>query len=189
MLTKLYLWYFNQILYPFVLGFWSENNGGGYCVTNRECTKFRWLGERKWSDWDNNPSYPRIFNEYLEVVTPRGINIDWKFFLFFLKKEKIDNPAQALFLSRLSKPYFFALHGDPQGQYHYCLTKNDPLPTTEKQKVAYIFPGTVFDLYDLLPEEELTWASPLVGGSLGWLAHLDSQKTIAGITAAKKRLS
>jgi hypothetical protein len=61
--------------------------------------------------------------------------------------------------------------------------------TVEKQKVAYIFPGTQMDLYDALPEIDVAWASPMVGGSLGWLAHLTPfEKTLDGIEAAKKRL-
>ena len=56
--------------------------------------------------------------------------------------------------------------------------------------MAYIFPGTQYDILDMLPEEENTnQYSPFVGGSLGWLAHLPETQTIAGITAAKKRLA
>lgn len=187
MFNKLYLWCINQLLYPYVLGLWSDNNAGGPCVTNRECTQYRWLGGEKWSDWNNNPGFPRIYNEYLEILTNKAV--DWKTFNIFLKEERIDNLLQALFIARLSRPYSLCRVGDLQAQYHYGLTISDPMTITKKQKVSYIFPGTVLDMYDSLPEEENTLASPLLGGSLGWLSHLDFKKTIAGITAAKKRLS
>lgn len=187
MFNKLYLWCINQLLYPYVLGLWSDNDLESLCVTNRECTQYRWLGGEKWSDWNNNPGSPRIYNEYLEVLTPRAV--DRETFTAFLKQEGIKNPLRALSLARLSRPYFLCRVGDLQAQYHYGLTISDPMTITKKQKVSFIFPGTVLDMYDSLPEEEITLASPLLGGSLGWLAHLDSKETIAGITAAKKRLS
>ncbi len=62
------LWLINLFYSPYVLGYWSCNDGGGFCVTNKDCTKYRWLGSDKWSEWTNSPGYPRPYNEYLETA-------------------------------------------------------------------------------------------------------------------------
>lgn len=186
MLNKLYLWFTNQLLYPQVLGFWSENDGGSLVVTNHDCTQMRSLGSRKWQPWDNNPSYPRLYNERLELAKPT--HLSRAAFEHFLTDEGFKNPFKAFLIVVLTRPYFIALRGDLQGQYHYCVVKKDPL-SNEKQTLAFIFPGTVEDLYDLLPEKETGYSFPTVGGSLGWLARLTPfSKTLNSIVAAKERL-
>jgi hypothetical protein len=186
----------NTLLYPYVLGFWSENNGGEHVVTTRDCDRFRGLGSRRWSTFTESPN--NIFNTRLEVVTfddLNAVNFDSTpdnvagFYADFLKRERIEDDFKAMKLVEQCRPFFLALHGDLQAQHHYCLTVQDPMTTVEKQNVAYIFPGTQMDLYDALPEEEVTRASPMVGGSLGWLAHLTPfEKTLESIATAKKRL-
>ncbi|HCQ30887.1 TPA: hypothetical protein DIU27_00695 [Candidatus Collierbacteria bacterium] len=175
----------NKLLYPYILGYWSENNGGGVIVTNTSCTQMRGFGARKWSPFVEAPI--SSYNTRLEPAIENHLSDE--VLKSFLNKERIVNVEMALQIQELVKPYFLALHGDLQGQYHYCLTAKDPMTTTGKQKVAYLFPGTQYDLYDFVPDTDDAWASPMVGGSLGWLAGLDSEKTIAGITTAKKRLA
>lgn len=182
----------NKLLHPYVLGFQSDNNGGCFLVTDTSCQYTRGFGYRKWSTFVE--STPNIHNVRLEVVTQDFVDssafaINENFVAWFLENEGVRDGVHAAYIMLTCKPYILARFGDPQGQYHYCLVKSDPLKTDIQQKVAYIFPGTQMDLYDLLPETDIVSASPMVGGSLGWLAHLDSQKTIAGIIAAKKRLS
>ena len=181
----------NTLLYPYVLGFWSENNGGGYVVTTRDCDRFRGFGSRRWSTFTESPN--NIFNTRLEVVNFDFLNSDGSniedLYADFLKKERIEDDFKAMKLVEQCRPFFLALHGDLQAQYHYCLAAQDSIMTVEKQKVAYIFLGTQMDLYDALPETDVAWASPLVGGSLGWLAHLTPfEKTLENINQAKALL-
>ncbi len=179
----------NSLLYPYVLGFRSENNCGSFVVTNTECTQMRCFGERKWYAFLTTPDDK--YNNRLDVVSHTvefGDDYIAGMLPGFLKDEGIEDHVKALVILDECNPYFLALRGDPQGQYHYCLTVTDPMENVE-QKVSYIFPETQFDLYDLLPESETTNPSPMVGGSLGWLAHLSPfDKTLSNIEAAKKRL-
>lgn len=181
----------NALLYPYILGYWSESNGGGFVVTTARCDQHRSLGGRKWLPLTT--SAPNIYNTNLEIVTQDfadrgGYVINEDFFAWFLTEEEIEDGVRAGFIALKSLPCFLCLVGDLQGQSHYCLTVEDPMVTTQKQKVAFIFPGSQMDMYDRLPQEEETWASPMVGGSLGRLAHLPEAETIAGIEAAKKLL-
>jgi hypothetical protein len=100
MLSNLFLWIINLILRPFVLGMWSDNNGGGNVITNRDCTKYRNLGEKTWHDWDNNPGYVRVYNEYLEVKDSSSVNFTT--LIYFLKGE-VMNPISTFFKSIFNK--------------------------------------------------------------------------------------
>lgn len=180
----------NQLLFPYVLGYISMNNGGDFVVTNVDCSQFRSLGGRKWQTFEFAPS--DFDNHRLEVVKYDFLNSGYfnvdGFFNYFTKQERIESIGTATSIVEACKPYFLALRGDLQGQYHYCIAKIDPMVNIE-QKVAFIFPGTVEDLWSELPKSETTNPSPMVGGSLGWLAHLTPfEKTLEGIAAAKKLL-
>lgn len=175
----------NKLLYPYILGYWSENEVGGLVVTNHNCTQMRGIGSRKWTAFVEAPINfytthlkPAIKNQVNEVVLAS-----------FLKEEGIEDQILATKIVDFCKPFFLARLGDLQALYHYCLVKNDPMETGIRQKVAFLFPGTQMDLTDTLPETDKAWASPMVGGSLGWLSQLTPfDKTIASIKAAKKRL-
>lgn len=177
----------NALLFPYILGYWSEINGGGVVVTNTRCTQMRGIGSRKWTPFVKAPI--NRFNTRLEPANKDHVNEE--VLANFLKEECIEDPVKALAIVELSKPYFLALRGDPQAQYHYCLIKFDPLKTKREENVAYLFPGTTFDLWDTLPKSEVTnQYSPFVGGSLGWLAHLTPfEKTLTCIETAKKLFS
>lgn len=82
LLKKLLLFFVNLLYSPYYLGYWSDNNTWGYCVTNFECTKYRWVGHNKWSEWTNNPGYLRPWNEYLERANFRHIDLKVLWFIF-----------------------------------------------------------------------------------------------------------
>ena len=187
----------NSLLYPYVLGFRSGNGGDGFIVTNHSCNQFRAIGSRSWQH-SSVTLHPDTYNKLIEVVVDKTL-VGKKLLDNFLKDEGfiIDedsylflHPENGESIQRWSKPYFLALRGDLQSQYHYCLMKVDPMVATGEQLVAYLFPGTQFDIYDKLPKKETTnQYSPLVGGSLGWLSHLDVfGSTLSAIEAAKTHL-
>lgn len=82
LLKKLLLFFINLLYYPYFLGYWSDNNTGGYCITNSDCTKYRWIGHSKWNEWTNKPSNLRPWNEYLECVYFKDIDLKAVWFLF-----------------------------------------------------------------------------------------------------------
>lgn len=176
----------NKLLYPYILGYWSENNGGGVVVTNASCTQMRGIGSRKWTTFVEAPI--NLYNTHLEPAIED--HVDGAVFIDFLINEKIEDLGRAQTLVELCKPYFLARRGDLQAQYHYCLMKSDPMESAGEQQISFIFQGTQFDMYDMVPEMETTnQYSAFVGGSLGWLAHLNPfSQTLKGIAAAKKRL-
>lgn len=71
---KLLLWAINLLYYPNVLGYWSDNNTGGFVITNKACTKYRSFGHPTWTSWNNNPPYPRVYNEDLKLSKPEDFD-------------------------------------------------------------------------------------------------------------------
>ncbi len=175
----------NDLLHPYLIGVREEFvRRTNLVITNRHLTHYRHFGDRTWTT--AKPNEVRIATlEDTGVHTTDGVLVR------FLREEDIAPSnfpfAQAIVSS--VKPYYLGLHGDLQGQYHYCLVQHDPMECHHEQLASYIFPGTQFDLTDSLPEKELTTqVTPFVAGSLGWLTSLPLQKTIQGIEKAKKRL-
>lgn len=116
-LQKGILWLINLLYYPNVVGFWSENNGGGIVITNKECTRFRGFGSKYWQDHDNNPDYLRIYNEYLEVATHEYVS--WAL-LRLIVDEKISRPISNF---KLHTWYFFKYRANPLAIYLQTLNK------------------------------------------------------------------
>jgi len=103
----------NKLLYPYILGYWSENNGGGVVVANARCTQMRGIGFRKWTAFVEAPI--NLFNTRLEPAIED--HVDETVFANFLKEERIVDLEKALAIVELCKPYFLALRGDLQAQY------------------------------------------------------------------------
>lgn len=101
----LIVWIINLLYYPNVLGYWSENNTGGYCITNKDCTKYRWIGSKKWNEWNNTPDFPRMHNEYLEVVKRDDLNIFW-----FVLRNDSKIQTRTYFLSNILKLLIASAH-------------------------------------------------------------------------------
>lgn len=79
---KVLLWFINLLYYPFVLGYYSDNDNGNYCITNKDCSKIRYPGNNQWQDWNNNPGFLRVYNEYVEVVRPKEVSLKTLWYLF-----------------------------------------------------------------------------------------------------------
>jgi len=175
----------NDLLFPQIIGVRNEFvRYTNLVITNKRLTHFRHFGDRNWTVAKHN-------EVRVATLEDTGIHTTDETLVRFLREEYI-SPSNFPFAQAITaavKPYYLGLHGDPQGQYHYCLVQHDPMECHHEQLASYIFPGTQFDLYDSLPETEVTTqVTSLVAGSLGWLIGLPLQKTIQGIEQAKKRL-
>lgn len=175
----------NELLFPQVVGVRNEFvRYTNLVITNKRLTHYRHFGDSNWTVAKRN-------EVRVATLEDTGIHTTDETLVRFLREEDIapNNFPFAQAIAVGAKPFYLGLHGDLQGQYHYCLVQHDPMECHHEQLASYIFPGTQFDLYDLLPEKEVTTqVAPLVAGSLGWLTSLPIQKTIQGIEKAKKRL-
>lgn len=179
----------NKLLHPYQLGYWSENNGGGLVVTNSDCSFYRSIGGTKWFSFQTVS--PNPYNTFLEVAQTHHIWSDY--LLTFMQEEGYKDMGtieKAMAIQETCKPFFLAMLADPQSNYHFCLMRTDPLSTSGLSKLAFIFPGDRWDLYENVPQNEKSpFYQALLGGSLGRLCQYDAEKTLAGITAAKARLA
>ncbi len=85
MYQNVLFWFINFLLYPSVLGFYSENNGGGYVIVNKDGNKMRPFGSIKWQEWIEVVDYQRIYNESL--VEAKSSEVSFSLFWKFLSRE------------------------------------------------------------------------------------------------------
>jgi hypothetical protein len=83
-------WFINFLLYPSVLGYYSENNTGGFTIINKQGNKHRPFGSIEWQEWIDEVEYQRIYNESL--VEAKSTDVSFSLFKDFLNRESKTQP-------------------------------------------------------------------------------------------------
>lgn len=83
-------WFINFLLYPSVLGNYSENNTGAFTIINKHRNKYRLFGSIEWQDWVDTVDYQRIYNESLVEIN--SSDVSFSLFKDFLHRESKIQP-------------------------------------------------------------------------------------------------
>ena len=102
-MSKIFLQFINKMLWPYVLGTYSENNGGSFVVINKANTRLRSLGSSDWSKW--TISHPNSDNRCLQTAT--ADEVDRSALISILSQEAANHPISPVKNVRISSFYAF----------------------------------------------------------------------------------
>jgi hypothetical protein len=175
--------FLNYRLGTFILGYFSESNGGDFCVTNKRQTRYRGLGETQWFHW--NTTQPNVYNRCLEAATPNQVTSE-----VFNRVLSLEDPEYAqvmarkdLVLAALGEKYHLGRVGTLLG-WLPVISKEQP-ETKYEVPVAHLYPGELTDALDAAPKKNINRFFEIPEQELySWLATSTNKSVIDAVKQA-----
>ena len=178
----------NDHLKPAILGYYSENNGGDFCVTNKKQTKYRGLGEKQWYRWVI--SEPNSDNRCLEPATSDQVTSE--VFNRVLSEEDPKYPEVIARKNRIKEAlgdtYHLGYVDTMLGSWLPVISKT-PAGSKEDVAIAHLFPGEQTDALDAAPKKDIATFFEISEQDLySWLTWIASETDEKVLNAIKQAI-